>query len=121
MRKVNNHTMSSFSNTDDNHVDDEAMGAMSCDTCGYVVCTCNPSPKRSWDGPEQDVAHKQPMCKPWDIWTPGEELAGHGEVATLPEYFDKLDVDTWDRIRLCRTYANYLAASLKTPSKKQRK
>lgn len=39
----------------------------------------------------------------------------------LADFFEECEVEMVDRIRLCRTYANYLAASMRTPQRKRAK
>lgn len=57
----------------------------------------------AWQG--RSVACKQPMV-------PSAMVLEEEKEVSLEEYFALLGTDTWDRIRLCRTYANYLAAGL---------
>jgi hypothetical protein len=49
-----------------------------------------------------------------------EEDIDSSEVDTMPsldQYFDQFEVDFGDRIKLCRAYASYLAATLKSRTK----
>jgi hypothetical protein len=43
------------------------------------------------------------------------------KVPDLEEYFSEFDTDAWDRIRLCRTYANYLAQKTRQTTKRVKK
>lgn len=112
------------------------LGGQDCVDCGQRICECSSGSEDAeaelpqggvpgvttepyFDEPEPlnrglAVAGKQPLLTSWHMEEDEEE-------PDLAEYFNRFEADTMTRIRLCRTYANYLAASRSRGMKRGRK
>lgn len=93
-----------------------------CPDCTRTVCECADDGD---DDVEQDssggevVACKAPAS--YDLsgasWTPWRQVPDEVDEPDLEAYFNQLGVTIPDRIRLCRTYASYLAQKTKKRQK----
>ncbi len=101
-----------------------------CSVCESQPCCCEASVPSSPECVPRDdavmlrtttrgVATKEPrMISQEELWC-DEAIYDDPEPkgVDLEVYFTKREVDAWNRIRLCRTYANYLAASVAKPGR----
>jgi hypothetical protein len=96
-----------------------------CGSCEQPApCACSASEAGSEEEEVPEMVRTQAVaCKaPREISL--NALWNNDPVDDSPDlegYFSLFGTDAWDRIRLCRTYANYLAASCPRAPKRARK
>lgn len=96
-----------------------------CPDCTRVVCECaadgddDDEVEQDSSGAPEQIACKGPAT--YDLtgasWTPWRHVPDQEEEPDLEAYFNTLGVTVPDRIRLCRTYASYLAQRTKKRKK----